>query len=175
MTVVRHTCDPLEKYNVCHKARPFPHGYNSGSAERAHSCGIEALQPHRLQDYVRRSTALRGADMGAWLHVEVAAGHEHVSFHQGPASPPHWTGQCMEEHAGHAMKYYEDKNNAAYTTQSWSTSTHITWTSAFLTTGWTNIPAIQALRTTSVMSFYMPRCSTRLWRLQEPQLELQLK
>ena len=64
MTVVRHTCDPLEKYNVCHKARPFPHGYNSGSAERAHSCGIEALQPHRLQDYVRRSTALRGADMG---------------------------------------------------------------------------------------------------------------
>ena len=121
MTVVRHTCDPLEKYNVCHKARPFPHGYNSGSAERAHSCGIEALQPHRLQDYVRRSTALRGADMGAWLLVEVAAGHErdglHVSFHQGPASPPHWTGQCMEEHAGHAMKHYEDKNNAAYMTQ----------------------------------------------------------
>ena len=26
-------------------------------------------------------------------------------------------GQCMEEHAGHAMKYYEDKNNAAYMTQ----------------------------------------------------------
>ena len=23
----------------------------------------------------------------------------------------------MEEHAGHAMKYYEDKNNAAYMTQ----------------------------------------------------------
>ena len=98
MTVVRHTFDPLEKYNAYYKARKF-HGYSSGSAERAHSCGLEALQPHRLQDYVRRSTALRGADMGAWLHVEVAAGHErdalHVSFHQGPASPPHWTGQCI--------------------------------------------------------------------------------
>ena len=59
--------------------------------------------------------------MGAWLHVEVAAGHErdalHVSFHQGPSSPPHWTGECMEEHAGHAMKYYKDKNNVAYMTQ----------------------------------------------------------
>ena len=98
MTVVRHTCDPLEKYNAYYKARKF-HGYSSESAERAHSCGLEALQPQCLQGYVRRSTALRGADMGAWLHVEVAAGHErdalHVSSHQEPASPPHWTGQCI--------------------------------------------------------------------------------
>ena len=56
--------------------------------------------------------------MGAWLHVEVAAGHErdalHVSFHQGPASPPHWIGQCFEEHGGHALKHYRDTGNAAY-------------------------------------------------------------
>ena len=97
MAVVIYTCDPLEKYNVYNKARPSPPGYSS-TASPSTRLG-DALQPYKELTWEHGYT---------WKQQKAI---DVMRYMPRPNNDRHHVliGQCLQEHAGHAMKYY--KNN----------------------------------------------------------------